>query len=273
MGTNYYKISPQIKEFIVKKAQEHSELGCRKISSLILEELKLTISKSSIAAILKTEGLSRPIGRRKPPTLINQEPSLPPLAVKEALAVKFILEDDSFFFLDADCHSIWSTAHIPQFFGSGLDKTRDLLYAMAQEEMPLILQAAPGFGAPTSAFISFIASFQSEKPEKAIKRIELYSGDSQLIDTIQPLPQKKRYFIVGLWPWQYKEARDGLALRFIGYKKDGREVLALMTNLEEGQRNNDEIIGRYLQRWPNLESGYQDFLDKIGHLYQRAALR
>jgi hypothetical protein len=59
-----------------------------------------------------------------------------------------------------------------------------------------------------------------------------------------------------------------LTPRSIVYRKDGREILTIITNLEEAQDNSDDVIGHYLERWPNLEIGYKDFLDKIGHFSQ-----
>ena len=423
-----YKLKSEIKEFILQKAREHPELGCRKLSGLIQEAFKLDISKSTVGTVLKSEGLNKAVGRRNvkkkeaeppllraiqptrtdqkegvlilpapasklylesaPATLIREEPDtlypnmgcwflkaaelclggaraisdilssiepegnglpsdrqsqkkddkkpsdLVPLiealfylalfgaqeykdldpASRDALSVlvqetiplqaqvnhfpipelsqlvslqlfnrlvalrtgvlglKFILEDNSFFFLDAGFHSIWSTNRIPKYFGSGLEKTKEWLNEAMAGIKPFILQAPPGFDTPTPAFLNFLAGFQSEKPAQAIKRIELYSMNNLLIDTIQPLAQKKRYFILGLWPWQYKETRHKLTLRDIGYKKDGREILTIMTNFTESQESSDKVITYYLERWPNLEIGYQDFLDKIGHFRQRSQI-
>ena len=424
MKREHYKLKTEIREFILQKAKEHPELGCRKLSGLIQEAFKVEVSKSSISTILKSDGLNKSVGRRgvrpqaasrsvkllqsngvdrpqitsketlllssclKPNLLTHLHPSLPhigcwflkaadlclggtqviasalaslnasallnitlldlsafvetllylPLcgeenyqdlgpASKEALAViagkkcsaslninperrridyleqakaanpqilnqllteareisklKFILEDNSFFFLDSGSHSIWSTARIPECFSAGLSKTKAYLNGSILENTnPLVLQALAGFDAPTPASLNFIASFQSENPDKAIKRIELYSMDNLLIDTIQPLPQKKRFFIFGLWPWQYKN-RDRhhlfqingvcpyFTLRSLAITdKDNRKILDIFTNVEENQLDNEKIIGHYLEHWPNLETGYKDFLDKIGHFYQ-----
>lgn len=409
-----YKLKSEIKDFILQKAREHPELGCRKLSGLIQEAFKVDISKSTVGTVLKSEGLNKPAGRRstnlipapeliqepiraiqpttadqKKEVLILPEPaskpsleSAPATSIKEepdalypnmgcwflkaaelslggiqaisgilsstksdkspsdlvavletllylalfgaqeyndlgpasrdALAVltgkkysaedvqrrldylepaqpvnleifnrlialrtgvlglKFILEDNSFFFLDAGCHSIWSTNRIPKYFSSGLQKTKKCLNEAMAGIKPLTLQAPPGFDTPTSAFLDFLAGFQSEKPAQAIKRIELYSEDSLLIDTIQPLPQKKRYFILGLWPWQYKNRDFSPPLRSLAMtNNDNRKVLDIITNLEKKKHNDNEVIGDYLEHWPNLEMGYQDFLDKIGHFHQR----
>ena len=406
-----YKLKSEIREFIIQKASEHPELGCRKLSGLIEQAFKVDISKSTISTVLKSEGLNKPVGRcsskkkDRPATLLTYEAdrgkarneetlllstdkqpellisapetALPNMgcwflkaaelclggaqaisdilsSIKEddrkpadflpliesllylalfgaqeykdlvplsqnslsaltgkkysaedlqwcldylkltqpitlkifnrlvalragVLAIKFILEDNSFFFLDAGGHSIWSTNRIPKYFSAGIEKTKEWLNEAMAGIKPLTLQAPPGFAAPTSAFLDFLASFQCEKPDKTIKRIELYSPDNLLIDTIQPPPQKKRYFILGLWPWQYKNRDRGtaqqLSLRSLAMtNNDNRKILDIITNLEKEKHNDNEVIAYYLERWPNPEIGYQDFLDKIGHFHQCAQI-
>jgi hypothetical protein len=90
----------------------------------------------------------------------------------EVLAIKFTLEDNSLFFLDGAGHSIWSTERIPQRLSVGQYKARAYLneYVLSGRQ-PLVLQAVPGFDAPTPALLNFIDVFQAEKPEKAIPRI------------------------------------------------------------------------------------------------------
>ncbi|TAN61413.1 helix-turn-helix domain-containing protein [bacterium] len=186
----------------------------------------------------------------------------------EALAQKFILEDNRFFFLDAGCHTIWTTERIPERLSVGLYKDRTYLNeSILSGRKPLILQAAPGFDIPTPALFDFIDAFQAEKPHKAIKGIELYSADNLLIDTIKfAQRQEKRYFIIGLWPWQYKNRDFGPSIRLVPINNtDNSRKLDIITNIESGRQSGEEIIGHYLRRWPILESGYQDFLDEIGH--------
>ena len=272
MGTNYYKIGPEIREFIIEKAKAHPELGCRKISSLILAELKSDISKSSIGAIIKTEGLNKAVGRRRIHPALLVSPFVKRADQKggasktEILAIKFILEDNSIFFLDAGCHSVWPTQHIPETFSVGLAKLKNyLLDSVLAAKQPLILQAASGFEAPSPAFLNFLAGFQAEDPAKTIKRMELYARNKELLEALEPIEKKKRLFILGLWPWQYKNREAGYfsTLSSMAYKRANLEVLTIITNMEKDPEDSDRPIKLYLERWPNLELGYQDFLDKI----------
>ncbi len=402
MDKNYYKISPELKESIIKTAQECRELGCRKISALIQEQFKVDISKSSIAVILKAGFLNHPVGRRclhkKSTTsllLIANNQSPPPnphprgegmatglgmgcwfmkaadlclsgreiiskatgarfkdmdaadLAAKnetllylavfgrgldglcqealnglagreftkeeikkyigrlkgampldeeslrgisvccqEALALQCVLEDKSSFYIDAGGHSIWAGLRIPDQFSVGLHKAGERLNEIIEGERPVILQAAPGFEAPTPAFLNFIYSFQALDASKALSRIALVADDSKILsESRQLIPPKKRYFIFGLWPWQYQKFRaisssgqivltepathQKITLRAITYESGREEALALLTNIEEDASDDASIRLLYGKRWPNLELGYQDFLEEIGHLSSR----
>ena len=451
MSEGYYKIKPEIRDFVVKEAGECPELGCRKLANLVQEKFGLEVSKSSISAILKEGGLSKPVGRRrsggegaataaggegeksspyqgearrgliveeKPllakiereislaPRIIENdklslvvqnenrqvqiipgEEKIPPspvfglgcwflkaaelclcglqafsallssslkedagellakneallylpllgkksspyqgeagrgieeitdangswgealaaiigrkysnedvqayleslkqvglanlgifaqesLGQKEVLGLKFILEDGESFFTDGSMRSIWSKNHIPLEFSQVLSKVRDYLTStIIQDNSPLIGQASPGFVNPTTTFLNFIAAFSGQKSDQAIKRIELYDNEDKLIESLEPIPLKRHYFILGVWPWQYPDRSifEKEGLRLIGYSKDTKEILVILTNLPENEWDDQRVISLYLERWPNLATGYQDFLDKIGHYFE-----
>ena len=367
MAEGYYKIKPEIRDFIIKEARERPELGCRKLANLIQEKFGLEVSKSSISAILKEQGLNKPVGRRpsgeksislepqpqkksspyqgeagrglileqKPLlTKIKREISLAPriiqndkfppaiqeecrqvqivlaeeksppgfipnlgcwflkaselclggvepeslelfvqesLEQREVLGLKFILEDGGSFFLDGAMRSIWSKNHIPLEFSQGLSKVRDYLTsAIIQDNSSLIGQAAPGFAAPPLPFLNFTAAFSGKNSAQAIKKIEFYDDKDKLIEVLEPILLKRHYFVLGIWPWQYPDRsileKEGLKL--ISHREGDREILTIVTNLSEEQASNEKVISLYLERWPNLEAGYQDFLDKIEHYFE-----
>jgi hypothetical protein len=60
-----YKLTPEVKEFILKEKQADPNLGCRKLASLVLDKFQEKVSKSSINSLLKETGLSMPVGRRR----------------------------------------------------------------------------------------------------------------------------------------------------------------------------------------------------------------
>ncbi|MCX5698292.1 MAG: hypothetical protein NTX01_01135 [Candidatus Omnitrophica bacterium] len=85
-----HKLKPEVLSFIIENKQNNPVVSCRYLTSLILEQLQIKVSKSSINAIFKENNLSMPIGRRRKlkkkkfnlPVL--EEPSLEEKRVKEA---------------------------------------------------------------------------------------------------------------------------------------------------------------------------------------------
>lgn len=133
--------------------------------------------------------------------------------------IKFIAKDDTFFLLDADSHSIWSTLHIPADFSSPMDKVQsELKNAFLSLNKPLIIQSSPGFSQPPQIFFDFIKSCSGLDKNKLLKRIELYNQGNYLLDTINIAESGEHFFIMGLWPWQYEK------LRLIEYKDDFRHL-------------------------------------------------
>ena len=62
-----YKINQEILDFILSEKQRHPSISCRRLSEIVQERFSVTISKSSINALLKREQLSSPVGRRALP--------------------------------------------------------------------------------------------------------------------------------------------------------------------------------------------------------------
>jgi len=59
-----YKLKPEIIEFILEKKKANFNLSCRAIAKFIMDEFQVEVSKSSINAVIKSAGLSMPVGRR-----------------------------------------------------------------------------------------------------------------------------------------------------------------------------------------------------------------
>jgi len=60
-----YKLKPEIKNWILEQKRTHPVISCRGLISLIEDEFKIKVSKSSINSLFKEAGLSMPIGRRQ----------------------------------------------------------------------------------------------------------------------------------------------------------------------------------------------------------------
>jgi len=64
MGT-IFKLKPDIKNWILEKKRANPALSCRSIVSLLENEFKIKVSKSSINCLIKEANLSMPVGRRQ----------------------------------------------------------------------------------------------------------------------------------------------------------------------------------------------------------------
>jgi|GEM_PF-3152632 len=60
-----YKLSAEIQEFIINRKKADPQLSCRILAPLIARQFNVPISKSSINAIFKANGLSKPVGRTR----------------------------------------------------------------------------------------------------------------------------------------------------------------------------------------------------------------
>lgn len=59
-----YKLNPDVTDFILSTRKNNPRLGCRAIADLVEKKYKTHISKSSVNDVLKSGGLSMPVGRR-----------------------------------------------------------------------------------------------------------------------------------------------------------------------------------------------------------------
>ncbi|MCX5697936.1 MAG: hypothetical protein NTU54_08245 [Candidatus Omnitrophica bacterium] len=60
-----YKLKPEITDFILSTRKNNPRLGCRAIASLVEKKYKTPVSKSSVSDVIKSTGLSMPVGRRR----------------------------------------------------------------------------------------------------------------------------------------------------------------------------------------------------------------
>jgi hypothetical protein len=92
-----YKLKVEIEQFILNKKKENPKFSCRRLVSLIKEEFKVEISKSSINKIIKANSLSNRIGRPgiRPKTALPPLPAATaPLPVREVLPLVIIKEPE-----------------------------------------------------------------------------------------------------------------------------------------------------------------------------------
>jgi hypothetical protein len=193
--------------------------------------------------------------------------------------------------------SVWSTPNIPYDFSSTTYNVKSYINKYFYKDMPFVLFMAPGYDTPTKEFFSFISSLDAK--DKRFARLSLYDNRLEELEVI-PLDQaKRRFFIFGLWPWQFIDFRKVIKIgefkgfNFAPLNKDfyaadveielsqpttkqsvtltgcaiklslnEKTRLIVLTNLP-AQAGPEELAKAYLSRWPNLEEAFQDYSRKI----------
>lgn len=233
------------------------------------------------------------------PILATQVYQFLPNLFKEARGIKIILANGTFFYLDSQLHTIWSTQHIPFDFSLTISRIKSYINKYFTENAPFVLFMAPGFDLPIKEFFELIASFISPE-HKSISSLSLYGNKFEDLDMIRLDEVKKRRFVFGLWPWQFVQYRKvnqikefrpfysaglrmqfylaeveiellqphaskGVTLRGCALKTGPNEKtrLIILGNFPAQELNLEEICATYLNHWPNLEESFQDYSRKI----------
>ena len=156
---------------------------------------------------------------------------------------------------------------------------------------PTIIKYAPGQTAIAKEFYDFITSYENGRGKKIVA-ISLIDREGQELSKFTSIPAQKRYFIIGLWPWQkefdallaqsvsrtQKELLHPLTQQklslveitpavvenltrhlsptirgFLIYvSKHEKPVCAILTNIPLNQMSSEDIVWSYILCWPNL---------------------
>ncbi len=319
-----HKLRPEIKNFILEEKKVSSALSCRTLASLIENKFNLKVSKSTINAVFQTSGLSMPVGRRLKERSQRREKLLlenPFLAAADYLAggfakkiaevspellneinsagqvvrcLKIDLSGEISFYLDSQIHTVWPSQQISPLFSTTICNINSYINKYFQENAPMVLLEAPGYDTPSKEFFEFTSNLDS------VSKITLYNNEFKELEVRELAPSQKRYFIFGVWPWQFTGCRKDeiktefkpfnftplnqdfylaevavelsqtivnkrITLRGCLLKKGLNEepIITILSNLEPDKASIAELVNLYLNHWPNLEEGWQDFSRKI----------
>ena len=217
---------------------------------------------------------------------------------QEVRGIRVSLSAGSSFYLDGQLHTIWSAPQIPYNFTTTFPNITSYIHKYFQDHAPLVLFMAPGFDAPTRELFDFMSSL--EATEKSMVRLTLFGNKFEELDEVNLEQNKKRRFILGLWPWQFGQFRrvktigefrkfsfaplnrdfylaEGqielsqpnsshkvtLKACFLKTNLEDKIRLSLLTNLSPEEANLETLAEIYLNHWPNLEEAFQDFSRKI----------
>ncbi|MBU2221782.1 MAG: hypothetical protein KJ722_04095, partial [Candidatus Omnitrophica bacterium] len=217
---------------------------------------------------------------------------------QEVRCIKVDLPDNKSYYLDGQFRTIWPDLNIPYSFSTTLYYSEGYVKKYFQGNSPLSLLSAPGYDTPSQEFFDFILNQDAE--EKAILKLTLYNNKLEEIKNITVEKDRKRFFVFGLWPWQFSKFRkvnsigDYKLYQFLPLKKDfylapievelmqqdvnkrvtlrgcglksdlsGKINLVILSNLSASEAAPERLAELYLSHWPNLEEGLQDFSRKI----------
>jgi hypothetical protein len=217
---------------------------------------------------------------------------------QEARGIQVNLADGKVFYLDGQFYTIWSAPQLPYDFSAPLHQLRIQLEKYFQKDEPCVLLMAPGYDYPTQEFFDFILSFDSSKNSPT--RLALYGSKFEELEVVRLEESKKRFFIFGLWPWQFSRCRQlklnvefssfhfaplkkdfylaegkldlsqpninqSVTLRAVALKASPNEKIRLIicTNLTPERFSAPELLDHYLSCWPNLQEAFEDFSRKV----------
>jgi len=215
-----------------------------------------------------------------------------PQILSEIGSVELVLEDDESFFVDAQFSTLW-----PENVHSGAVSPHFKLLSSLSTKIihnvdPLILCSAPGQTGFSPELTLLIESF-AFKNGRSLRRVNLYDESGVQMAQFTAIPQKRRHFILGAWPW-HKEfelfkkrlissprryLRDALHAKvsfqevdlsastwaglngFAVYEgEDAEPAVIVLSNFTSGEVSADKIVYSYIMRWPNLHRGHNVLL-------------
>lgn len=218
---------------------------------------------------------------------------------EEARCLKVNLLDNSAFYLDSQFYTIWSTPNIPYDFSNTLYSINARIESIFKKNSPFILFMAPGYEVPTVDFFNFILSTEM-RYDKAAAQLVICGNRFEELQKITIAEQKKRSFIFGLWPWQFKNYRrvrvssdykllrfnqlsrdfyiaeaeveliqptlnETVKLRGCALKKGPADKISviILSNTPAADMKLEDLASLYLNNWPNLDETFQDFSRKV----------
>lgn len=285
IGGSYY-INGEIKKGVAK--QEEDSLA--KIESLLWSLVDEKSSRENILSYL-TELQSVMATKLDTSQILST-------IMQEVRGIKATLLDGGTFYLDGQLHTVWSTPQIPYDFNATIYNIKSYINKYFYKDMPFLLGMAPGYDTPTPEFFNFILSFEAK--EKTISKLTLYGNKLEELEEIPFSRSKRRFFIFGLWPWQFVDYRKVKKLGefgpfyFAALKKNfyiadielelsqpntnqlvtlkgfaiktsltEKTRLIILSSLTQQEVMPESWLTTYLNHWPNLEETFKDFSRKL----------
>ena len=211
---------------------------------------------------------------------------------------KFISSDKSEFYLDAQCHTIWSSPNMPLDFSVTYWGALSYIKRILQNDQICSILMPPLDVNPPAELFNFILGLDNYGSKQY--SVALFGDKLETLGTINVGPIKGWRFIFGLWPAQYSQSRivknigeftsfnieslgmpvylapaeivltqhvanKSVTLKGIALKTglNGKIRLVILTNIDDPGYDIESIARIYLNNWPNLEEGLEDFKRKL----------
>jgi len=219
-------------------------------------------------------------------------------SLQEARCVKVILSDGANLYLDASMYSVWSSPHIPYDFASPIHNLKKYINQYFNEDYPLVIFNAPGYDMPSQEFFNLLEALDGRG--NAITNLVISGNKFEELEVLPINQAKKRFFVFGVWPWQFTECRRVKSLgefRLFRLEEQNKDLyiadiemelrqptkakqivlngcvlktsltektrLVLLSNFSVGTKKAEELVALYFNHWPNLEEAFQDYSRKI----------
>lgn len=217
---------------------------------------------------------------------------------EEIRCLKINLSDGNLLYLDGQLHTIWSTPYIPYDFDTTIWNIESYIEKYFKENAVFTLFMAPDTDIPTEEFFNFILSLALGG--KKITSAALCGNGLEELKTIKLEKDSKGFFVFGLWPGQFlayrklKKADEFKPLIFEPLNKEfylapiemelsqpitrqtvtlggyalkvtplEKPRLLLVSNAPEYISDPLKMLNSYLNHWPNLEEGLEDYRQKL----------
>ncbi|MFY9401811.1 MAG: hypothetical protein WAQ07_00135 [Candidatus Omnitrophota bacterium] len=218
--------------------------------------------------------------------------------LRESRCIRITFSNGTPAFIDSCFYAVWSSSYIPYGFSNTINNVSSILNSYFSENQPVVMFNAAGYDIPSPEFLRFLSALNSNI--NMISKVTLFSGKLEEIADL-PLPSsQRRFFIFGLWPWQFTgyrkvdkigefrqivveelkrdfyvadielrlsnpEVQGEISLRGVSLKTSLKERVrvVILTNADAQSIPAEGLVLQYIARWPNLEEAFEDYNRKI----------
>jgi len=220
--------------------------------------------------------------------------------VQDVHYLQFELEDKSRFYIDGTFKTIWDGPKIPINFCSTYCNVNSYVETTLSKGEPIVIFNARPESALSELLSEFIFSLDGNSPAKRIRHLRYFSSKGIENKEVTFNMPPKINFIVGIWPWQYKMVAQLEQKKATGYyfneafeqkypcvedtirfaqHTENKEVrlriilikegdagharIALFTNMDEHEFPAQEVVEKFVRRFPFFEVSHKAFLDVL----------